>query len=138
MAFILFIFINILSNHTNFQASNNSLIVDIKDFKSNKGQVIVALHNSEDNFPISFFKKEFKNIKDKKSKIVFKNIPNGNYAVTVIHDKNKNGKLDFNFLHFPTEKTGVSNDGKGFLGMPKFKNAMFVIDQDKEITISLK
>ena len=49
----------------------------------------------------------------------------GTYAIACFHDENGNGKFDTNFLGIPTEGTVVSNQAKGFMGPPKFKDAKF-------------
>ena len=55
--------------------------------------------------------------------IVFKDIPPGEYAISVIHDANSNGKLDKNFLGIPREGFGFSNDAMGSFGPPEYTEA---------------
>ncbi len=47
------------------------------------------------------------------------------YAVACFHDENGNGQCDTGFLGIPTEGTVVSNEAKGFMGPPSFKDARF-------------
>jgi uncharacterized protein (DUF2141 family) len=49
----------------------------------------------------------------------------GTYAIACFHDENGNGECDTGFLGIPTEGTVVSNEAKGFMGAPKFKDAKF-------------
>ena len=49
----------------------------------------------------------------------------GTYAIACFHDENGNSKFDTNFLGIPTEGTVVSNQARGFMGPPKFKDAKF-------------
>jgi uncharacterized protein (DUF2141 family) len=37
-------------------------------------------------------------------------IPAGTYAVTVLHDENSDGKMDFNWIGMPTKGYGFSID----------------------------
>jgi len=49
----------------------------------------------------------------------------GTYAIACFHDENANSKCDTGFLGIPTEGTVASNQAKGFMGPPKFKDAKF-------------
>jgi len=112
--------------------------VEVKNAKNDDGKMFFALYDNEDDF----LKKEIKGgievITNKTSIITFKNVPTGVYAVSVFHDKNDNGEMDTNGLGIPTENFGCSNDAKGFMGPPKWKNAKFDLsDKDKNIIINL-
>lgn len=108
--------------------TNGTLTVTVLHFKSDQGQVIVALYNKEEAFPKSPDKavKIIKApIRDKKSVVVFESLPPGEYAISVFHDENKNGKMDSNFFGIPKEGVGASNDARGHLGPPHYKDAKF-------------
>ncbi|MDA9339728.1 DUF2141 domain-containing protein [Polaribacter sp.] len=45
--------------------------------------------------------------------------------------------MDTNFLGIPKEPIGMSNDAKGFMGPPKFKNAKFNFDATTTISIKM-
>ena len=66
-------------------------------------------------------------------------LPPGTYALVVIHDANRNGDIDRNFLGIPTEAWGFSNDAKGTLGPPSFDAAAVSggSDQPTRIEITL-
>jgi uncharacterized protein (DUF2141 family) len=55
----------------------------------------------------------------------FDPIPAGTYAVACFHDENGNGKCDTGLFGIPTEGTVASNQAKGFMGPPSFKDARF-------------
>ncbi len=77
-------------------------------------------------------------VRDKEARCDFEAIAPGTYALAVIHDENMNGKLDTNWLGFPTEGYGFSNDAKTSLGAPSFSAASFPYDgQNIDLTISL-
>ena len=44
------------------------------------------------------------------AQVVFADVPQGTYAVSVFHDENLNGKLDKNFVGIPKEGYGASNN----------------------------
>ncbi|HET8866133.1 MAG TPA: DUF2141 domain-containing protein [Gracilimonas sp.] len=54
-------------------------------------------------------------------------LPYGNYAIAVYHDKNINGELDTNFLRIPKEAYGFSNNARGRFGPASWGDAHFEI-----------
>jgi uncharacterized protein (DUF2141 family) len=52
----------------------------------------------------------------------------GDYAVQVVYDKNKNGKMDTSQFGAPTEPVGFSRDAVGKMGPPRFEDARFRFD----------
>ena len=67
----------------------------------------------------------------------FKEIPKGEYAVAVFHDKNSNEKMDVNFLGIPKEAYGCSNNAKGFMGPPKYEDAKFLLTANRILRIEI-
>ncbi len=65
-------------------------------------------------------------------------MPPGTYAVALIHDLNKNHKLDKNFLGYPKEQWGMSNNPHATLKAPPIAKAQFKLDKDMEINITLQ
>lgn len=131
-----FVFI-IFSYANSFAQKTHSITVDFTGMKSNKGNLLVALYNTEK----SFLKEPYKTIKSKidslKSKVVFKDIPAGEYAISAFHDENDNQKMDVNFFGAPKEAIGTSNDAKGFMGPPKYKDAKFIVKDNVALKISV-
>ncbi|HXU73508.1 MAG TPA: DUF2141 domain-containing protein [Polyangia bacterium] len=62
----------------------------------------------------------------------FGDVPPGTYAVFAFHDENGNGALERSFLGVPKEGVALSNDARGHLGPPKFKDARFEHTQANE------
>ena len=108
--------------------ASNSLKFVVAGLHSNTGEVDCALFASAEGFPGDTGKA----IKTTKSKIengqrvcTFSGVDPGDYAVSVFHDENGNGKLDRNFMGMPKEGVGASNDAAGRFGPPKFDDARF-------------
>lgn len=55
---------------------------------------------------------------------VWENLPPGDYGVAVIHDENKNHKLDRNMIGWPKEGFGFANNPHVGLSAPPFKEAL--------------
>ncbi|SDR75371.1 Uncharacterized conserved protein, DUF2141 family [Polaribacter sp. KT25b] len=130
-----FIFIGFSSTSAQ---ENHTITLDFKGMKSNNGNLYVALYNKEDSFLKNPIKATILKIENKKASVILKDIPSGIYAVSAFHDANNNKKMDTNFIGIPKEPIGISNDAKGFMGPPKYKDAKFEVSKDTELTIIVK
>lgn len=113
-----------------------TLTIRIQGFEINKGQIILSLFNSEESFLTQA--QLIKTIEVGTEKVIevqLTQLKVGTYAIAVVYDENSNNKLDTNFLGIPNEPVGVSNNAKGFLGPPSFKDAAFLLNQTKELSI---
>jgi uncharacterized protein (DUF2141 family) len=68
---------------------------------------------------------------------VFENVAVGTYGVGVIHDENKNDKLDFNEDGVPVEGYGHSNNPEKRPGPPNWDEYRFVVEKDTALEIRL-
>jgi uncharacterized protein (DUF2141 family) len=118
-------------------AQKLSLKVNMEGFKSNKGKVQVGLYNADGTFLKSTFKRVASIIKDKKATVVFEGLEKGEYAVSIYQDENENGVMDTNLFGIPKEDYASSNNAKGSMGPPKYKDAKFLLAKDLTIDIVL-
>ncbi len=65
-------------------------------------------------------------------------LPAGEYAVALVHDVNKNHKLDKNFVGKPTEQWGLSNNPHAVLKTPSYDSCKFTLKGDMEIHIKMQ
>jgi uncharacterized protein (DUF2141 family) len=129
--------IGIILSSSSQEKESFTLTIEISGLKSNKGTVITGIYNSQIGFLKKQYKSDVSKIKNKKATIVFKNLTFGEYAVSFIHDENKNNKMDTNFFGIPIEDYGCSNNAKGFMGPPKYKDAKFLLTRSKTIQIKI-
>lgn len=118
-------------------AQNVKLTVAVSGLKNNTGIVKVGLYNSDGTFLKTTYKSLTSEIKNNEVVVTFDNLPAGEYAISTYHDENNNGKLDRNAMGVPSEAYAASNNAKGFMGPPSYKDAKFVIDKDSKIEIAL-
>jgi uncharacterized protein (DUF2141 family) len=118
-------------------AQTISLRVNMEGFKSNKGKVQVGLYNAEGTFLKSTFKSVASIIKDQKATVVFEGLEKGEYAVSIYQDENENGVMDTNMFGIPKEDYASSNNAKGSMVPPKYKDAKFALIKDETIEINL-
>ncbi|MCA1918666.1 MAG: DUF2141 domain-containing protein [Flavobacterium piscis] len=118
-------------------AQNVKLTVSVSGLKNNSGTVKVGLYNSDGTFLKTTYKSVASKIKDNNAVVIFDNLPAGEYAISTYHDENNNGKLDKNMMGIPSEDYAASNNAKGFMGPPAYKDAKFVLAKDSNIEITL-
>ncbi|WP_163399365.1 DUF2141 domain-containing protein [Flavobacterium fluviatile] len=118
-------------------AQNVNLTISVSGVKNNTGVVRVGLYNSQSTFLKTAFKGSSSEIKNNQVTVTFANLPAGEYAVSVFHDENNNAKLDKNIMGIPSEDYASSNNAKGFMGPPSYKDAKFSIEKDTKIKIEL-
>jgi uncharacterized protein (DUF2141 family) len=106
--------------------AQNTIIVEIINFASDKGVAQIGLFNKETLFLDKVYNGKEVRIKDQKAVVVFTGIPDGTYAISVFHDKNRDEKLN-TFLGIPTEKYAASNNAPSKFGPPKWKDAKFEV-----------
>ena len=118
--------------------SQNTLSIEIKGVNhSKKGEVRIGIFNEKgflDNTKVITGK--IVKVSSSTININF-DLPDGTYAVAVIHDIDKNGKLSTNMFGYPTEPYAFSRNAKGNFGPPTFKDASIQLNSDKKISISL-
>jgi uncharacterized protein (DUF2141 family) len=115
-------------------AKTGTLEVSITNLDSDKGVLVVAVLNSAEQFSsgdLTFRANENVPIKDGKATVSFEDIPYGTFAVKTFHDENSNGKLDTNFVGYPKEGFGFSNNAMGKFGPPTFEQAKFTFAAEK-------
>jgi len=136
-----FLTILMLSSFSNQKQETCSLTVDVSGLRNSKGTVQFALYNREDAFPDEHYKKYFKKLTGKivngASTVTFENLPEGKYAVNILHDENNDGKIKKGII-LPKEGIGFSNyKSIGFSNRPSFTKASFIVLKDKRIKVNL-
>ena len=126
----------LLSVLTNSQAAD--LNVEVVGIAEAKGDVLVSLFNQEDGWLRKGVGSSKVAAEMGTVKVTFKDLPEGDYAVSVIHDLNSNRKLDTNPIGMPIEPYGFSNDASGNFGPPTFEQAKFKLGPgNKSIAVKL-
>ena len=122
-----------------FAQSPGELSITISNIHPVEGNIFIAIYDNNDDY-MDIEKASFQKIAAVESDvqtIIMNNIPAGEYAVSVFHDLNNNGKLDTNAIGIPVEPYGFSNDARGKFGPPKFRNTKFTFKSTREIKIKL-
>ena len=99
------------------------LVVKIAGIRNAEGDIRVAVRTDENTIAAA----QIATIDPKTltAEAIFENLPEGEYGVAVIHDENKNDKLDFNEEGMPLEGYGHSNNPAKRPGPPDFNETKF-------------
>ncbi len=119
-----------------------TLTVVISDFQSSDGNAMVALSNSRESYeqgPDAAFAKRKSKVADGTARVVFKDLPYGEYGISLYHDRNSNGELDRNVMGIPAEPYAFSKNARGMFGKPDWDKVRFAVNSAaKQIKISFK
>lgn len=115
--------------------SNIELEVVVSGISESKGQLLIGIYDKEEGAFETSAQVAGKIVPAKAGKMMFKfQLPAGQYAIGVIHDKNSNNQLDTNFLGIPTEDYGFSNSAT----RPNFNKAKINITHSQTINIIMQ
>lgn len=120
---------------------SGTMTVVARGLRNSDGHVLFVLFNDKKGFPGKdqyAVRKGRSSIKGSVSKHVWKDVPEGTYAIAVVHDENDNGDVDTNFIGMPKEGVGASNNPKGSLGPPKWKDSKFEHDGTSALMIKMQ
>lgn len=118
-------------------ALSANLQVSFSELRSQKGNILYLVFKSGQGFPGDASKAVKSGSLPANSPDLVIDLPEGEYAVSVIHDENKNNKLD-TFLGIPTEGFGFSNNPRIFFGPPDFDDCRIKLQDDLQIEIEMK
>jgi len=131
----------ILSSFISQKQETCSLTVQVSELRNSKGTVQFTLYNREDAFPDEHYKKYFKKLTGEivngASSVTFENLPEGKYAVNILHDENNDGKIKKGII-LPKEGIGFSNfQSIGISNKPTFSKAAFNVTNNKSVSVKI-
>ena len=122
-----------------FAIENPPLTIRISAIEKLKGEIKISVFNNGTNF----LKKgaELKNYSIKVDKytaiITITDLPKGEYAISMYYDENSDNQLNRNFIGFPKEPYGFSNNVEPKFGPPKYKDCKFIFSESKTLNIKM-
>ena len=131
----------LFSSFQNKEETSYSLTVTVNDLRNSNGVVQFALYNNADAFPDEHYEKYFRKLTAKiengMAEVTFLNLPEGKYAINILHDEDSNGKIKKGII-LPKEGIGFSNyQSIGFSNRPVFHKASFDLLGDKNISVKI-
>ena len=136
---LVFLLASLLQPHP--PVADLQLVFQLGD-NANRGTLMVALFESEDNFENdtpTYSTTQAVAGSGGEIRISIPDVAAGTYAVAAYHDRNNNEKLDRNLFGVPTEAYGFINEPASKWRAPRWEEISIAIaDQDQEIQIELK
>jgi uncharacterized protein (DUF2141 family) len=117
------------------------LTIEVDGLRNSNGTVLFALYNRVDAFPDEHYKKCIKKLTckiiEESATVTFESLPEGNYAISILHDENSDGKINRGLL-LPKEGIGFSNyESIGFSNRPAFPKASFNLNSDMKLKVKI-
>ncbi len=129
-----------LSLLTGFVTTENpQLTIEIQNIEVLEGNIRIGVFNTSEKFLKQGF--TFKSYviaaNDTIVTIIIDDLPEGEYAFLLYHDKNSDGKLNQNLLGIPKEPFAFSNNVKPKFAKPTFEESKFLLAKDKKLQVNL-
>ena len=123
------------------EAGRAMLVIVVEGSKNTDGAIVVSVFGSEETFlKEAIFWRKAEPDPSGRTVITFDRAEfPPEFAISLYHDVNDNGKLDTGFMRIPKEPYGFSNNPGFRMGPPKFKPSILVRDEvEGDIVIRLK
>ncbi|HEY1253735.1 MAG TPA: DUF2141 domain-containing protein [Terracidiphilus sp.] len=122
--------------------AKSTLTVHITGFRNANGRIKIALYRDGKGFPSdpssAIASQSFEiDSQTLSASAVFKDLPQGVYAASVLHDEKMTGKMEFDSQGIPQSGYGISNNPDTHYGPPTPEQAIFKVNQ-AETTIEIK
>lgn len=116
-----------------------TLKLTVDNIQSEEGNIMIALYKSRENFlqEENIYRSAVISAKKPSTHFTFQEIPAGDYAIAIFHDKNADEKLNFNFFFLPKEPYGFSNNFIPRFSKPAFEDTKFSVNGNTKINIKL-
>ncbi|MDO5663986.1 MAG: DUF2141 domain-containing protein [Bacteroidia bacterium] len=121
------------------QAITQKITIHVAGIKEAKGNILIGVYDDPKNF--AKVGRQIKLISvpadSETIKVTITDLKEGEYAFTVLHDKNANGKCDYNLLGIPKESIAFSNNVKPKLKVPSFNDVKVDVTDGMILRIKL-
>jgi uncharacterized protein (DUF2141 family) len=113
--------------------------ISVTDLRSTEGQLVVCLWRERRGFPTceegDGVPRRTYPVTARTMRVTLPLPEAGQYAVTVFHDENQNGRLNQNFIGMPTEGVAVSNNPGG---MPRFAPSLVTLEPGSTVSVRMR
>jgi len=118
-----------------------SLTITVDNLQNSDGVVQFTIYNKDGTIPDEHYENYYlqrtSEILNNSSVITFENLPQGTYAINILHDEDENGEIKKGWI-LPVEGIGFSNfESIGLMNRPNFSKASFELNCDLTRTITI-
>ncbi|MBO9681862.1 MAG: DUF2141 domain-containing protein [Flavisolibacter sp.] len=126
--------------HMNGFAQTGRVILQIENVQTRKGgDVITAAFDSKDFLKTG---RELwtasKEVSSAKMVFVFENVSPGEYAFVTYQDIDRNKSMKTNFIGYPKEPWGISNNPRILFGPPSFNESKVKVNANQTTTVNIR
>lgn len=135
--YILLLYFTLL---TGFISNKNpQLTIKIENIEVLEGDIRIGMFNASEKFLKQglSFKNYIIAVENTTETIIIDDLPEGDYAFILYHDKNADGKMNRNLIGIPKEPFGFSNNMKPKFAKPTFEECKFSLTENIELQIKL-
>ncbi len=122
-------------------ADETALTIEITNIRHSKGTLRLGVFRAGNTFGSTYTKPDFGQMVAVTGKGVERtvmNLPPGRYALALYHDMNDNWKLDKNFVGYPKEPYGFSNNYRPVFAGPNFEDCAFEVKGNESSYLKIK
>jgi uncharacterized protein (DUF2141 family) len=119
----------------------SSVTVIVEGFRSDAGDALLALYRSKEGFPEQPLRaagRALAHIAQRRTEVTFPKLDAGEFAITVMHDEDRNRKLKTGLFGIPSEGVGFSRNALGTFGPPSWDDAKMKLNPAVHLTIKLR
>lgn len=124
-----------------FASSETSITIEITNIKHPKGTLRLGVFRAGNTFGSTYTKPDFGQmvaVTGKSTERTVLSLPPGRYALALYHDMNDNWKLDKNFVGYPKEPFGFSNNYRPIFTGPSFEDCVFEVKENGSSLLKIK
>lgn len=125
-----------------FAPSAHAFEVLVTGLRNNAGMVRCSVFRSEEGFPSDHTKAVLRISvapQELQAVVEFKDLPDGEYAIAVLHDEDGDSKMRTNFIGLPQEGWAVSNNAPArTFGPPTFAAALKSWKRGERASITIR
>ena len=114
------------------EMAGTEVTVTVTGLRSAKGVLRACLTQDAREFPKCESDQDYRLVApaSPSTAFTFSGVMPGRYAIALLHDENRNGKIDRALFLMPKEGFGFSRDAPVRMGPPKFEAAAFVVNHE--------
>jgi uncharacterized protein (DUF2141 family) len=115
------------------------LTVRVIDLRNDKGQLLFGVYDRANGFPCANALNHQTKSAATGDPVFEIDLPPGDYAASVLHDENSDGKMNTNIIGIPIEGYGVTNNPKPHRRAVRYSEAVFTLPAGgANLTISIQ
>ncbi len=126
----------------NARAEEYILELEVVNVRSGEGVLKIVLYDSESSYrdgdQIPFRSIAVPAAREEHMTLQIEGVPPGRYAFIIYQDLNGNDDIDSNFIGWPKEPFGFSNNPPIRFGAPSFKKTSFEVTHNQYVRVELR